>query len=419
MGRSSSSDISLGDPSVSRFHCRVFFRPDNGLWVADLGSANQTLVNGCPVQEVRLKPRDRIEVGDSILAVVSDGTTDQSAAAGQPDAVTPQGPVPQPQPAPQGGVVDLGLAETKERNRGAKPNLRLLLLLVSLMVMSVLVVWIFFFRKPAGRKPADMRTEARVEDFELRYEKVDSSTSNIFQCVLVIQGTQAGIEFHDVADKKNFKRPMTDVDRKVVAKLWESVQKTGVLALRQTEYTEKSQNTYNLRDLNVLMGTNSFRIRVLNAAEPPEFENARKILEGFGVNEFGIRSWAYPRGELEKLANESMQLGMKLYDERSVSHGNLFKSLRALNEAVVFLETVDPKPDFYPNLTAMQEKCDKELKAILSDLWFQAERARKVKDWQEAANVLRILCETVPDRAQKDYREAEEQLTDAERRIKK
>ncbi|MEI6807354.1 MAG: FHA domain-containing protein [bacterium] len=415
-GRSSTSDISLNDPSVSRFHCRIFFKPGKGLWIADLGSANQTLVNGTSVQEAQLKPHDRIEIGDSTFTVVSDGSDPVAAVQ---TAALPVPPVSPGRTAPAGGIVDLGLTATEIRHKESKPNIRLLALLFVLMAMSVLVVWIFFFRNIGTRKPIANETEARIEDLELRYEKVDGSLSNIFQCIFVIQGTKAGIEFHDVADKKHFRKPLTDIDRKVIVNLWESVRNTGVLSLHQTDLIGNVKSTYTLRDLSVLSGTNSYRIRLLNTPEPSEFENARKILEGFGVNEFGIRSWAYPRGELEKLAGESMQIGLKLYDEKNVSHGNLYKSLRALNESAIFLETVDPKPDFYTDLTAKQELCDKELKTLVADLWFQAERARKIKDWPEAISVLRILCETVPDRSQKDYKEAEDQLADAERRIKK
>lgn len=412
-GRSSSSDIPLNDPSVSRFHCRIFFKPGKGLWIADLGSANHTLVNGKAVQEERLQAGDRIAIGDSVLAVVSDAS--DKGAAVKPDAAS----IPPAPPASRGAIVDLGLAATNVRQKGAKPNTRLILLLLSLMVMSVLVVWIFFFWKPSHRKPTSGRTDSGLAEFELRYEKVDGSLSNIFQCVLVIRGNRAGIEFHDVSDKKHFKKPHTEVDPKVIAEMLTSIQKTGVLALPQVEYVESSRNTYNLRDLTVLMGTNSCRVKVLNAAEPPEFENARKILEAFGENEFSITSWAYPRGELVRLANESMRLGLKLYDEKNVSHGNLFKASRAINKAILDLETVDPKPDFYGELVASKETYDKELKDKLKDLWFQAELATRSQDWQEAVNVLRILCDTVPDRSNKDYKKAEAQLTDAERRIRK
>ncbi|MEI6971269.1 MAG: FHA domain-containing protein [bacterium] len=408
-GRSSSNNIAINDPSVSRFHCRIFFKPGAGLWIADLGSANQTLVNGKTVQETRLAQGDRITIGDSILAVVADGTTN-TAGTFQPQ--------PGQKPAATGDVVDLGLATTEARAKAHTPNLRLILLLLALMFMSTLVVWIFFFRKPVTRRLPGASAVPRLEDFELRYEKVEGSSSNIFQCVLTIRGTNASIEVHDAVDNKNFKKPLAGVDSEVIAELWDSFRTTGILGLRQADYIVNSQNTYELKDLSVMMGTNSYRFRVLNAPEPPEFENARKLLEGFGQNEFG-RAWAYPRGELERLAGESMQLGLKLYEEKGVSHGNLYKALRSFDEAVVLLETVDPKPGFYRDLVDTRERCRDELTRVVGDLWFEAERAQKTKDWHEAVNVLRILCDTVPDRLNKDYRNAEQQLTDAERRLKK
>ena len=44
IGRVRKNDIIFDDIAVSRYHCRIFFKAD-GLWVSDLASANETLVN--------------------------------------------------------------------------------------------------------------------------------------------------------------------------------------------------------------------------------------------------------------------------------------------------------------------------------------------------------------------------------------
>ena len=44
LGRSSSCEISIPDPALSRNHC-LFETRDGGLWVTDLASANGTIVN--------------------------------------------------------------------------------------------------------------------------------------------------------------------------------------------------------------------------------------------------------------------------------------------------------------------------------------------------------------------------------------
>ena len=56
LGRSSEADITIDEPEISRIHA-VLFREGGRLWLADLGSANGSLVNGYAVAA------DPIEVG--------------------------------------------------------------------------------------------------------------------------------------------------------------------------------------------------------------------------------------------------------------------------------------------------------------------------------------------------------------------
>ena len=56
MGRDSTNDIVIRDPSISRFQCRVYHGIHGEMRVADLGSTNTTEVNGAPIQDVVLRP---------------------------------------------------------------------------------------------------------------------------------------------------------------------------------------------------------------------------------------------------------------------------------------------------------------------------------------------------------------------------
>ena len=75
MGRSSSCEISIKDPALSRNHCLVEVR-DDALWITDLASANGTLVNGTELgaDSVQLKVGDVIEAGDSATAAAKSKT---------------------------------------------------------------------------------------------------------------------------------------------------------------------------------------------------------------------------------------------------------------------------------------------------------------------------------------------------------
>ena len=66
IGRDSSCDVALRDPMVSWHHARL--RADGDvLWVEDLGSSNDTLVNGASVQRHQLREGDRLLIGNTHL----------------------------------------------------------------------------------------------------------------------------------------------------------------------------------------------------------------------------------------------------------------------------------------------------------------------------------------------------------------
>ncbi len=65
IGRHPYNEVSVGDNSMSRFHCWVSKDHDK-IIIEDLGSSNGTLVNGTAIQEPTiLKPGDRVTVGKS------------------------------------------------------------------------------------------------------------------------------------------------------------------------------------------------------------------------------------------------------------------------------------------------------------------------------------------------------------------
>lgn len=67
IGRDSSCQLDLQeDDEVSHQHALLEQRSD-GIWIKDLGATNRTEVNGQPVEEARLKPGDRIEIGRTQL----------------------------------------------------------------------------------------------------------------------------------------------------------------------------------------------------------------------------------------------------------------------------------------------------------------------------------------------------------------
>lgn len=97
-GRLRSNEVMIaGDKATSREHCRFDYDPARHvLTVSDLGSSNGTFVNGERVgaQPVKLKPGDRIQVGNVFLGYAVEPVAASPGKAGTPASRPPNRPWP-------------------------------------------------------------------------------------------------------------------------------------------------------------------------------------------------------------------------------------------------------------------------------------------------------------------------------------
>jgi hypothetical protein len=66
LGRSTSCDVTLGDPNVSRRHAELR-QQGTSYWIVDLGSTNGVDVNGARVERAKLDHGDTVTLGESEL----------------------------------------------------------------------------------------------------------------------------------------------------------------------------------------------------------------------------------------------------------------------------------------------------------------------------------------------------------------
>ncbi len=82
IGRDARVDVPVEDRTLSRRHCRIY-RGADGWRVTDLGSRNGTFLNGAPILDDLLEDSDRVEIGETKIAVYF--LEDESASASHAD----------------------------------------------------------------------------------------------------------------------------------------------------------------------------------------------------------------------------------------------------------------------------------------------------------------------------------------------
>jgi transcriptional regulator with GAF, ATPase, and Fis domain len=72
IGSHPSNDLVLGDPTISRFHCRL--AREGGAWrVVDSGSTNGTRIDGVKILTAEIEREVVLSIGDSLLRIKPDG----------------------------------------------------------------------------------------------------------------------------------------------------------------------------------------------------------------------------------------------------------------------------------------------------------------------------------------------------------
>lgn len=419
IGRSSRNDISIPDDAMSRFQCRFFIQPGDGLWVSDLGSANGTMVNGKPVQEQRLHGQDEILAGDTRIRVVNDGAA-SVVPEKEPFAEKNSNPKIFPEiPKSAEAPLDLGLHKP-HRVDGAAASTSLrrnLMWLAGILLVLVLFIWLqkpilAFFTAPP---PPPVRPQVDLPVLELTFERVEGTSSNIFRYSLELKHDLLRVQVDDLQNDRHVRR-----DKKVAVELQRdlarSIEAAGIMELRE-DYSGLEPGLYNLSDLSVTMGTATHRIRVLNQAEPEIFAATRAMIEEFGKNELGLAALAVDPATLIEKARSALLQGKKMWDEREVRNGNLYNAIRAYKECEWYLETIQPKPAFYNEASKAKADCIRELQRRFDDLWFLAERSVKLREWKEADQQLKAICEMIPDRSDERNRNASKNLVEVERHL--
>ena len=399
LGRSSSNDIHIPDEELSRNHC--LFEPvgEAGLRVTDLASANGTYLNGKALEgdPAELKVGDLIEVGKTVIRVVGEASD-----------------VP--------GQVDLGLGGAARKSAAAKrrsPLANALWAVAVLAAMAAIGVVLWAPRPAPATAPVESESKEPVLE-EACYEKVEADANGIFRYVMTLSAEGVlTVTVDDVPRENRHLTKSAPLGEKSLAEIREILAWPNVHVLdREYAGVEPDPPALSSWTLKAVYSTRARTVSVVNTQEPEAFRRIREKLEAFSKNELGIWALQYSREKLIALAEEAIALGQAKWNDRDVQHGNLFGACTAYQEAIFYLETVNPKPDCIQAARQGLDESRKELDQRYRDQRFLADRAINLGQWEVARKELSVLAEMVPDRNDDRHREAEAKLLDVEKRMK-
>ncbi|MFT5240488.1 MAG: pSer/pThr/pTyr-binding forkhead associated (FHA) protein [Candidatus Promineifilaceae bacterium] len=394
IGRSSKNDVVIDDPKMSRHHCRIMHKQGIGLHVADLGSANHTLVNGSPIQEIDLKPGDSIEIGDTLLRVT------------------------QPFGKPALANIDLGLGSPAKQPTANKRSLRraILIGLAVAVLLAASGIWLpKLIPEPSSHAiPITEDVPDTLDFVELHYEKVLASGESIFRYQFTLDADHKLTVRID--DTGNVHINETSIVKpELVHALAEFIQDVDFYNLDPVYEGISKKNNYESWVISTTINRRTHQVNVDNRLEPPVFRTLREKLEDFAHIELGLWAVAYSPEKLIELATNAYLEGRKLYDARAVKFSNLSNAIKSFKTATFYLKTLDPKPDFHRTiLEELLPACEKELKDLYRHRNFMATRASSLREWNEAAEHLRVVLELVPNRKDERHLEARKLLLEVE-----
>ena len=430
IGRSSMNDVPINDELLSRHHCKIYFLGEDA-WISDLATLNGTSVNGNPIKEdVKLSVGDAISFGDNTLRFADEnGVSPQMKptmprpAAGSPAAAMPIIQVADVDASP----IDLGFtsvdaANDEKTNASIKKTLvRAGVAFAALCIVAIAVK--LMMSDDDGKDTVQLTAvnEPKEQSLEIHYTKLEGSESNVFRYEMVLDADGIlTVSIDDLNQGKQVRKVSEQpIDKELKREIIRKFKLAEFFGLDAVYEGIPRQNSWNTFTLTGNIDGQAKTVAVRNRIEPEAFKTLREELETFGRNELGLWAVEFSREKLIELANESIVVAQKLYDEREIRLDNLFNSIRSFKSCIAYLYTLEPKPEFYDQAVSALAVAENELDKIYKERNWQAEHSMNTKNWESAAATLREIMEIIPDRTDPRNRDVERRLLDVESRIKK
>ena len=405
-GRSPANDLVLEDDAAMLFHGRFFFKSDGTLWVTDFGAGEKTMVGGVPIDEHALKVGDLVEVGATAFRIIHTqvGVSGETAAK-QSD-----------------GEIDLGFKGGKRagpvRPSGSSKSTLLPRIMQVGVVLLVLVVLLIVVPSLVELSRDGTQVVQRQQQLALSFERVQADQKNIFRYALELdENGRFSIVIDDLKNNRHIQKSK-QMTKTMLLQLSNSIEDAGFFRV-DSDYAGAAEGQYDLYDIAVQRNRRFHHIKVLNRDPPRGIKRTVAAIEDFALSELGIPFTMFKdNAELMHYATQAVGRGKSSYEERDVKYRNLAASIKHYREAMLYLETIEPKPPLYAEAERGLGVAEVERDKRYRDHMFSVDRALALQDWEEARKYLRILVELVPERSDDRHEVVSDKLLNAEQHLR-
>lgn len=123
--------------------------------------------------------------------------------------------------------------------------------------------------------------------------------------------------------------------------------------------------------------------------------------------------------DLVKEAQDRLGIGEKLYKERDITPGNLYRSLQYYEETAALTEHLTPQPEVYQKARENSKIAQEELDRQFYSLKFKVEQAVRLKEWSPAMKSIETLLAAFPDYNDERYKYAKKYQKEVEKHLRK
>jgi hypothetical protein len=377
VGRSENCDVIILDPSLSRHHCRFFFR-DGLLWVADLKSANSTLVDNVPVQEAPLWKDRRISIGDTVILVESDGSFKFASFSTYPAKLMA---------SPTAACLAAG-------------------------VVFILASGLFFLRQASLRNKrlahpsqdiAATSPQQPLLTAEYFRSEIDDNTTRTLH-LQIVQPDIATIEVQDVSARRILRQSIR-IPRYQLELLERLFTDSGFFSLTSDPLMPEDSDS-EIR-ISAKVQDHQHTVRHPFDGGSASFRNLSERIEEQAANLFG--SWVrdFSDDNLLQIANQKYTQALNIASiSKRDRHHHLYAAIQELHYASWLVSPILPEPPLNVEIKKLSDLYRETLDAFIRDSFSEADLAARAKDSEKEKFALEQILACLPDQADLRYRTA-------------